>query len=137
MIAELTPDLPVVARSSEHMRGLLLGFASERRRREEHLAAALGLLPDRGLSRSRSAGTSPPAPRADPFLPLLSLRFVLLKAHEALTLLETRYANSAQQVTASPAAGEMVAAHTAELRSALARLTKELTAMGLEPSTEP
>jgi hypothetical protein len=125
LIAEPPPSM---VKCSDHVRDVLLSLERERFRRERDL---LGVLARWGVPKPPARGPEP-----DPFLSLLSMRFLLTKLAEAQQLLRSRYFNARPIVATSLEAEAIVLAHLRNVEEGFIRLDRELRAMGLEAPPE-
>lgn len=154
LVRMVRSNLPVLGKCSPHLLGVLHSLDDDRLARARELR---GLLDEVGLlaapAPAEQADTGAPevigggSPgrvgemsgvqgTPDPFLSLLSLRFLLLKVAEAQAQLRTRYVNSQGVVAPHTPSAHLVAAHVLNVTAGFQRLETELRAMGLDPSME-
>lgn len=149
LIRMVRSNLPVLSRCSPHLLGVLRSLDDERIARSRSLRDLLSRLqipvrpeqhrtgePDLHAASVDGKSQQGTGPATDPFLSLLSLRFLLLKLAEAQAQLRTRYLNCQPTISAHRPSAELVAAHVANVTAGFHRLEHELRAMGLDPSPE-
>lgn len=125
LLLRLREPLPALARASEHVREILQSLERDRTDRANQLRELIQSLQ---VAVPRNTG-----PELDPFLSLLSTRFLLLKVAEAQALLKARYDNALVAMSASPGAiVEQVQRLREQVSQGYEKLERELHAMGLE-----